>query len=45
MPASLVESQFADLMPPAEVEQVLVLDAGKPVATLVAEARTFAEAQ
>lgn len=45
MPASLIESQFADLMPPAEDEQVLVLDAGKPVATLIAEARTFAEAQ
>lgn len=45
MPASLVESQFADLVPPEANERALILDAGKPVATLAAEARLLAEAQ
>ena len=38
MPASLVDSQFADLQPPGSDEQAIALDARQPVETLVAEA-------
>jgi len=38
MPASLVDSQFADLQPPERDEQAIALDARQPVETLVAEA-------
>jgi gluconokinase len=41
MPATLVESQFADLEPPAEDEAALNLDGTRPVAELVAEAVEF----
>ena len=38
MPASLVDSQFAILEPPAADERALTLDATRPVGDLVAEA-------
>lgn len=38
MPASLVDSQFADLQPPQPDEAALVLDGSKPVDELVEEA-------
>ncbi|TPK34861.1 gluconokinase [Mesorhizobium sp. B2-5-3] len=38
MPASLVDSQFAILEPPAADERALTLDATRPIADLVAEA-------
>jgi gluconokinase len=38
MPASLVDSQFADLQPPAGEDNVIVLDATRPLAELVAGA-------
>ena len=38
MPASLVESQFKDLEPPTEDENVLVFDATRPIAEIVAAA-------
>jgi gluconokinase len=38
MPASLVDSQFADLEPPGPDEGAITLDARRPVAELVAEA-------
>lgn len=38
MPASLVDSQFAILEPPAQDERALTLDATLPVAELVSEA-------
>jgi gluconokinase len=41
MPPSLVDSQFADLQRPAAGEGVLVLDARRPVAELVAAAAAF----
>ena len=37
MPASLVDSQFADLEPPGPDETALSLDARRPVDELVAE--------
>jgi len=38
MPASLIDSQFADLQPPTGEEHVVVLDASRPPAELVATA-------
>ena len=38
MPASLVDSQFADLQPPGPDEMAVVLDARRPVEQLVASA-------
>jgi gluconokinase len=38
MPASLVDSQFADLEPPRADEGAITLDARRPIAELVAEA-------
>ena len=38
MPASLVDSQFADLEPPGPDEPAIVLDARRPVEELVASA-------
>ena len=38
MPASLVDSQFADLEPPGADEGAITLDGGRPVAELVAQA-------
>jgi len=38
MPASLVDSQFADLEPPGAGEGAITLDGRRPVAELVAEA-------
>jgi gluconate kinase len=38
MPASLVDSQFADLEPPGPDEMAVVLDAKRPVEELVASA-------
>jgi gluconokinase len=38
MPASLVDSQFADLEPPGAGEAAITLDAGQPVADIVARA-------
>lgn len=45
MPASLVDSQFADLEPPSADETALKLDATLPVDTLVTEAAAFLTAQ
>jgi gluconokinase len=42
MPASLVESQFADLEPPTADEGILTLDASRPVAELVSTAAAAA---
>jgi gluconokinase len=44
MPASLVESQFADLEPPAADENALTLDASHPVAELVEASSEFLQA-
>lgn len=41
MPASLVESQFADLEPPAADEEALILDATRPIDELVDRAFAF----
>lgn len=41
MPASLVDSQFADLEPPGSDEMAVVLDARRPVGELVASAVAF----
>jgi gluconokinase len=41
MPASLVESQFAALEPPAADEEILTLDASRPVAEIVSAAAKF----
>jgi hypothetical protein len=41
MPASLVESQFADLEPPTTDEAALTLDASRPVAELVSASAKF----
>jgi gluconokinase len=41
MPASLVESQFAALEPPAADEEILTLDASRPVAEIVSTAAKF----
>jgi gluconokinase len=41
MPASLVDSQFADLEPPAPDEMAVALDARLPVEELVANAATI----
>ena len=38
MPASLIDSQFADLEPPGADEGAITLDARRPIAELVAEA-------
>ena len=38
MPASLIDSQFADLEPPGTDEGAITLDARQPIAELVAEA-------
>ena len=38
MPASLVDSQFADLQPPGPDEMAVLLDATRPVEQLVAQA-------
>jgi gluconokinase len=45
MPASLVDSQFADLEPPSADETALTLDATLPVDGLVAEAAAFLTTQ
>ena len=45
MPASLVDSQFADLEPPSADETALRLDALLPVDTLVEEATAFLTAR
>ena len=43
MPASLVESQFADLEPPGGDESAITLDARQSVAEIVAAASGFIE--
>jgi gluconokinase len=45
MPASLIDSQFADLEPPGEGEDAVTLDATRPVDELVASARASLQAE
>lgn len=41
MPATLIDSQFADLEPPGPDESAMILDARLPVSDIVAEATRF----